>query len=239
MRRTLNFTFSLVALFLLNACSGGTKIDQTDPEAVKNEAIAEADAALPAVDSPVLGNLPSIYARERAAIDSVSVLTRNSQLQEKASKGDEKARARLEAIADAWGKAYSEVEKYYTTLMQLELNKLAGKEIPLVYSHSDFSSAKAVITDGLHYNEITVDYEIVLARSVSLFDDKGMKFEYLDANGDVVGKASTTGKIWPETYDSNGVNIVSATTGAIWKASYNLFIPDGAEMAAIRVSINK
>lgn len=237
MNKKLCALFAASTLFLVS-CSSDSKLDQTNPEALKNEAIAEADAAINLVESPVLGTLPSIYDRERAAKDSVTVLSRNPKLNEKASNGDQKASARLEAIASAWGKAYDEVENYYSDLMKTELSKLAGKEIPLVYSTADFSSAKAVITGRLHSNEISVDYEIVLARGVSLFNDHGMKFEYLDKNGDVIGKASTTNKIWPDTYDSNGVNIVRASVGAIWKACYNLYIPDGAEMAAIRISIN-
>lgn len=238
MKKTFCGQIAALTLFLIS-CSSGPKLDQTDPAAVKNEAIAEADAALPVVESPVLGTLPSLYERECAAKDSVSVLTRNSKLAEKASNGDEKARVRLEAIAEAWRTAYNDVQSYYTNLMQLELNKLAGKEIPLVYSTYDFSSAQAVITSRLNLNEISVDYEIVLARGVSLFEDCGMKFEYLDINGDVIGKASTTNKIWPDTYDNDGVNIVRAKAGAIWKASYRLYIPYAAEMAAIRVSINR
>lgn len=234
------FLPAALATVLFAACSSNdSEIDLTNPDAIKNEAIAEANKDIPLTESPILGTLPSLYARQQAAKDSTLALTRNKQKELNEKTNDPEAHETSKKIASAWNTAYKEIESYYKDIMQEELNKLAGKEIPLEFDPSEFTSGRAVITDRLVSNEIYIDYSMVLARNLSHSDDRGLKFEYLDKDGNIIKSTTTTNKVWPNTYDESGTSIVQAIRGATWKANYSFYIPNGAEMASIRISFNK
>ena len=232
------FSLLIAAGVLLTACNGA-KVDQTDPEAIKTEAIKEADEAVTLEASPELGTLPALCARMEAARDSVRALTQNPKLEEKRRSDDEKAREQIQKIASAGSTAREEITNYYTNLMQEELNKLAGKEIPLQFDTTEFSSGKAVLTDELSQNDVYVEYEMVLAKTISMFEDKGIELQYLDKEGNVIKTIYTSHKIWPDTYSEDGTNIIKAIPGAIWKSTLSLYIPNAAEMTSIKISIKK
>lgn len=229
----------LIATGLFWGACNSTKVDQTDPTAIKNEAIKEADEVISLVNSPLLGTLPSLCDQMEVARDSVWALTKNPKLEEKRRSGDEKAREELKKIAAAGSTAREEVANYYTNLMQAELNQLAGREIPLQFDTTEFASGKAVLTDELLQKDVFIEYEMVLAKTISVFEDKGVQLEYLDKDGNVIKTISTSHKIWPDIYNEAGINIAKAVPGAIWKSTVSLYIPNAADMTTIKISIKK
>jgi len=228
------FLFCMVscAVMLQSCGSSGKKaeVDPTDAAQVTQAAIAAADGSIALTESPVFGTLPSIYARESAATDSVS---RFAEVKYDAD------RETKEKAAEAWSQSLDSVKAHYAALMQKQIDALAGKNVPLQFSGDEFESGTATIGGELNVNEIDVKFDMILARGLGFGEDKGVSFEYIGKDGEVYHTVNGYSKIFNDCYLPDGTITTQTAKGVRWSAVYSLYVPDLENLTAIRASFAK
>lgn len=221
----------VVALGTVAAGCGSKKIDLTDSNAVTAEAIAMVERAIPLEESQMLGRLPSLYMQSKAAVDSVNRVTNT----DKYDSDSESDRSMREAIATAWFEGRDIVKVHYDSLLNDEVQKLAGTQIPMNFDNGDFVGGTATITND--YSDcIYVDFALEIGRGLSIWDDKGIEIQYLDENGGVISSSKSYHSVWTDTYDNNGLNVGKTLPGNYWKGTFGLSIPDLGKASALRVA---
>lgn len=214
-------------LSFLMAC--GPKVDPTDTKAVSEAAISSVDQDIPLQQSPVLGTLPSLYARLRAGEDSVNKLT---------IVDENMSREKRDKINNARWDAKELVKDHYAALITKEKSTLINKEIPVSFDSNEFSEGKITVSENLSIGEIKVHVEMVFARSVSTFQDRGGKLELLDSEGNVIRVLTGYRKLLADCrIPGTDLWSVEVGPGKLWYTYFDIDLRD-AGLASIRVSFN-
>lgn len=229
MKKILTSVFAFA--MIMTSCGGGGKsVDPTDSVQVTQASIEAADNAVPLGESPIFGSLPSLYVRQDAAVDSVSVFTRVP---------DDASPETKDLAANAWDESHDNVAEHYQRLMKQQLDSLAGKEVPVQFYDDEFDEGKAVIGTELRINEIDIKFDMTFARKLGFLEDNGVTFELINKDNEVFKTIKSWSKIFPDCYLPDGTVTTQTGKGVHWKSTCSFYLPGLADAAAIRVSFTK
>lgn len=224
--KKITLAVSAATLMLAAVSCGSNKVDPTDSKAVVAASIAVAEEAVPMEKSQLFGELPSLSARQSAAVDSVSRFTTLAK--------DESPEKR-DAAADCWMESRKLVKNHYDSLIAVNCADIKGREVPLEFDSALFSEGKATIGDA-DGSSVDVNFDCVYSTSISPFDDKGAEIMLLDADGNVLSTAKGDYKFFRMTYLPDGLtSAVNVVPGNRWKTTFGISPRNNANLAKIRI----
>lgn len=151
-----SITFSLCAGFLL-ALASCTSSDS--PQGMADKAIDAADAAVETQNSDLLGELPTIAARNLAARDSLKKISQAIMNDQKES-GTEN----LTRISENAESAKQIIDEHYTDLFNDKAEDYIGLTVKCGQDERVFSAASAKIIGFKGATEATVEYTLTAAQ---------------------------------------------------------------------------
>ena len=183
-----NTILSFLCVAMMVSC-GKENAETTNPDALKDKAIAMAENAVELKESPIIGTIPSIYAQRKAALDSVSKMAKQSfQVINPQSKEEiEKAVAEAERINMAAGAAKSAIKAHYDSKLQETGKPFIGKEFKSQFDKSQYSAASVKITK---FEGATCYAEARLTLSAPLDKIRCVAYRFLDEHGNTVSNGA-------------------------------------------------
>lgn len=179
----------------VTSCGDSSKVDISNPEGMKEQAIKRAEKAVPISESAMLGALPSIKEQSRAAKDSLKAMV--SPIKDEmtalflASKDKDEAKKIYDEaeVMQANVKAAEEaLKEYYEAKIAEAAKPLIGREIPVDYDREQFSNVVITVNKVEDNGGVGFDVVMTLARKLPGWS---VSFEYQDAEGMELSKGAT------------------------------------------------
>lgn len=177
-----------VALASMASCSKGN-VDATNPDDLKDNAITMAENAIAVKESPIIGTIPSVHAQKRAALDSLSEMTKASfeGIDSQNKEEVEEAVANSEKINAAEKSAKDAIQAHYDAKIQEMGKEFIGKEFPSQFDKSQYSAASVKITK---FDETSCFAEAKLTLSAPMGKIRCVVYKFLDKQGNTVSNAA-------------------------------------------------
>lgn len=226
MKRKAILSVVCIATSIIVSCSKGNA-DTSNPDDLKTKAITMAENAIDLKESPIIGTLPSIYAQRKAALDSVSNMSKKSfeVINPQSKEEIEKAVAEAEKINMAAGTAKNAIKAHYDAKLQESGKPFIGKEFKSQFDKNQYSASSVKITK---FEGATCYAEANLTLSAPLGRTRCVVYRFLDEHGNIVSNGANYNLSDDGNYEAGGkiTMQISAALPSMAKIASVKFVKD-------------